>query len=241
MSTEQQDRNPAPEPEGQGQGQAQAQESAQEQTPGQQPVWGAAPEPAAKARWSGRKTIAAVAIAVGIAGAGGAAIYAATNNDSGTQRGGGPGGFGGPGGGGQGGRAGGPGGFGRGMEASLHGEFVVSDGNGGYLTELSQTGKVTAITSSSITAASEDGFTKTYTIDASTVVGGGQQAGKLSDIAKGDTVSILAKKNGDAANATTLIEGGQQPGAFPGRGGNRGNGPGAGVPGAPGNGAPPTT
>lgn len=220
MSTEQQDRSPAPEPEGQEQAQGQQ---------GQEQVWGAAPQPAAKARWSGRKTIAAVAIAVGIAGAGGAAIYAATNNDSGTQRGGGPGGMGGPGG------AGGPrggGGFGRGMEASLHGEFVVSDGNGGYLTELSQTGKVTAITSTSLTAASEDGYTKTYTLDASTVV----PAGKLSDIVKGDTVSIIAKKNGDAANATTLIEGGQQPGRFPGRDGN-----GGGFQGGPGNGAPPTT
>jgi hypothetical protein len=206
MTTEQQDPNPAPEPEKQ----AQAQEQ----------VWGAAPQPAAKARWSGRKTIAAVAIAVGITGAGGAAIYAATNNDSGDQ-GGGPGGMGGPGGGR------GPGGFGRGMEASLHGEFVVPDGSGGYLTELTQTGKVTAITSTSLTAASEDGFTQTYTIDASTVV----PSGKLSDIVKGDTVSVTANKSGNAATASTLIEGGQQPGAFPRRGGNGG---------APGNPAPPT-
>jgi hypothetical protein len=205
MTTEQQDPNPAPEPEKQ----AQAQEQ----------VWGAAPQPAAKARWSGRKTIAAVAIAVGITGAGGAAIYAATNNDSGDQ-GGGPGGMGGPGGGR------GPGGFGRGMEASLHGEFVVPDGSGGYLTELTQTGKVTAITSTSLTAASEDGFTQTYTIDASTVV----PSGKLSDIVKGDTVSVMAKKSGNAATASTLIEGGQQPGAFPRRDGN----------GAPRNPAPPT-
>jgi hypothetical protein len=208
--TEQQDPNPAPEPEG----------------PAKDPVWGAAPQPAAKARWSGRKTIAAVAIAVGITGAGGAAIYAATNNDS-SDQGGGPGGMGGPGGG----RGpGGQGGFGRGMEASLHGEFVVSDGSGGYLTELTQTGKVTAITSTSMTAASEDGFTQTYTIDASTVV----PTGKLSDIVKGDTVSVVAKKSGNAATASTLIEGGQQPGAFPRRDGNGGNG------GGPGNGAPPT-
>ena len=201
MTTEQEDRNPAPEPP-----------KAQDQ------VWGAAPQPAAKARWSGRKTIAAVAIAVGIAGAGGAAIYAATNNDA-TNQGGGPGGMGGPGG-GRGGVPGGMGGgFGRGMAASLHGEFVVSDGNGGYLTELTQTGKVTAITSTSLTAASEDGYTKTYTLDASTVVRNGQQPGKIADIAKGDTVSVVAKKNGDAATASTLIEGGQ-PGAFPRRDGN---------------------
>lgn len=164
----------------------------------QERVWGAAqPRP----RWSGRKTIAAVAVAVGIAAAGGAAIYAATGNDSGAQRGG-------PGMGGGGPQP--PGGFG-GMDASLHGEFVVSDGNGGYLTELTQTGKITAISATSVTAASDDGFTGTYTIDASTVVADG----RLSDLAKGDTVSVVATKSGAAATATRLVEGG----GFPGRGG----------------------
>ena len=102
-----------------------------EQTPPQQ-EWGAAPDrPAAK--WSTRKTVAAVAIAVGVAGAGGAAIYAASGTDASASQGG--MGQGGPGGQGQGG----------GQSAllnALHGEYVVSDSNGGYTTELMQIGTV---------------------------------------------------------------------------------------------------
>jgi hypothetical protein len=54
-------------------------------------------------------------------------------------------------GGGFGGRGGGFGG------AALHGTSVVSDGNGGYRTELTQTGTVSAVSGSAITVKSEDG------------------------------------------------------------------------------------
>src|SRR5258708_39143362 len=47
---------------------------------------------------------------------------------------------------------------------SLHGEFVVPDGAGGYTTELTQTGSVTAISPTSITIRSEDGYSQTYVI-----------------------------------------------------------------------------
>src|SRR3981081_2904206 len=47
---------------------------------------------------------------------------------------------------------------------SLHGEFVVPDGAGGYTTVLTQTGTVTAISPTSITVRSEDGFSQTYVI-----------------------------------------------------------------------------
>jgi hypothetical protein len=47
---------------------------------------------------------------------------------------------------------------------SLHGEFVVPDGAGGYTTELTQTGAVTAISPTSITVRSEDGYSQTYVI-----------------------------------------------------------------------------
>jgi hypothetical protein len=36
--------------------------------------------------------------------------------------------------------------------APLHGEFTVSDGNGGYKTAVMQRGEVTAISSTSVTA-----------------------------------------------------------------------------------------
>jgi hypothetical protein len=153
--------------------------------------------------------VVAVAIAVVVAGGGGAAIAAASGSDSSsssTQ--------GGPGGQLQGGSGG------RSTPASaLHGEYVVSDGNGGYTTELTQTGTVTAISSTSLTAKSDDGYTKTYTVDSSTAVGNNANIGS---IATGDTVSVVAKVSGTTATAETLDEGGAQagPGGF-GQGGQQ--------------------
>jgi len=107
--------------------------------------------------WSSRQTLAAVGVAAVIAAFGGAAIYAATSggsNDMGRGwHGGGPGGsgFGGPG-------AGAPGGW-RAPAGTLHGEVVVPDGNGAYTTVLTQTGVLSAVSDTSITAKSADGFT----------------------------------------------------------------------------------
>ncbi|MBV9089503.1 MAG: hypothetical protein JO044_06290 [Mycobacteriaceae bacterium] len=105
-----------------------------------------------------RHTIGAVTIAAIIAGFGGAAIYAATDAASG------PGGWGRPGPGGihDAGGGGGPGS--QAPAAALHGQFVVTDGHGGYATELTQTGVVTAVSDGSLTAKSADGFTQTYAV-----------------------------------------------------------------------------
>ena len=109
-------------------------------------------------------------VAAVIAAFGGAAIYAATEGSSHSfgaphqafgPGGGMPGGPGGPG--GQHGAIGGPGPAAVGS-TSLHGEFVVPDGAGGYTTVLTQTGTVTAISPTSITVRSEDGYSQTYVI-----------------------------------------------------------------------------
>ena len=50
----------------------------------------------------------------------------------------------------------------------LHGEFVVSDANGGYTTMLTQTGTVTAVSATSITVKSDDGYTQIYMISPTT-------------------------------------------------------------------------
>jgi len=149
----------------------------------QPPEWGApqSAEPAARPAWSAKKTVAAVAIAVAIAGAGGVAIYAAsgTNQQSGAM---GPGGMGGAppdGGGGM------RGGFGLGTET--HGEF--------------QTGEVMAISDSSVEVKSTDGYTKTYVIDAGTVAEG---------VEKGDTVTVIATTEDGKSVASTVVEPGQR-------------------------------
>jgi hypothetical protein len=147
--------------------------------------WGAPPPPPAnRARWSMRRTLIAVAVAVGIAAAGGVAIYAASGSTGDNQ--GGPGG--GPGGGpnvmrdGGGPVVGGP------LGDTEHGEF--------------QNGEVTAISDDSITAKSDDGYTRTYTIDSDTVMSDG--------IEKGDDVMIVAaSSDGDQATATMISERGQ--------------------------------
>jgi hypothetical protein len=153
------------------------------------PVW-SAPEPTPQ-RWGLRETATAVGVAAVIAGLGGAAIYAATDSDShlmgGPHQVAGPGGLpGGP-----------PGMHGPGLDSagapSLHGEFVAP-GVGGYTTVLTQTGTVTAISPTSITVRSDDGYTQTYVIP--------QPTG--SPVAVDDRVNIRATRSGQMATVTAI-------------------------------------
>jgi hypothetical protein len=99
-------------------------------------------------RWSGKRIAVAALVAVGIAGAGTGVVYAAGgSSDANTPTAGGQ--AGGP----PGGQSGGPGGL---MNA-LHGEYVVSEDDGTYATQLMQNGEVTAISATSVTAKSDDG------------------------------------------------------------------------------------
>ncbi|MGW6931480.1 hypothetical protein ACWGE0_15605 [Lentzea sp. NPDC054927] len=158
----------------------------------QPPEWGApapAPQPsaepgaqpAARPAWTAKKTVATVAIAVGIAAAGGVAIYAASGTNQQTGAMGGPGGMG-----GYGMRQGGPG-FGIGSGTATHGEF--------------QTGEVTSISDTSVEVKSTDGYTKTYVIDADTVAEG---------VEKGDTVTVIATTEDGKSVASSVVEPGQR-------------------------------
>ncbi|MFF0501302.1 hypothetical protein ACFYU5_33245 [Nocardia aobensis] len=155
-------------------------------------TWGA-PQAQPAATWSTKKSLAAVGIAAVIAAAGGGVVYAATH--SGGSEHGGPGGPGTSWGGGR--NASGPGGMGM-VGASLHGQFVIADGNGGYTTEITQTGTVTAVSDTSITAKSADNFSQTYTISGST---------QHSDVKVGDTVRIQGTEANGTATATAITSG----------------------------------
>ncbi|MFG3524695.1 hypothetical protein ACGF5S_30870 [Nocardia nova] len=169
-------------------------------------TWGA-PQTRPAATWSTKKSLAAVGIAAVIAAAGGGVVYAATHSDGSAH--GGPGGAGTSWGGGH--NAAGPGGMGM-TGPSLHGQFVISDGNGGYTTEITQTGTVTAVSDTSITAESADNFTQTYTISGST---------QHSAVKVGDTVRIQGTEaNGTAA--ATAITSGTESGQMGGRTGRSG-------------------
>lgn len=164
-------------------------------------TWGAAPAPGAPPRpgWSSGKKIAAGAVAVAIVAGGGAAVWAASSSSASTDSAAGPGGM-------QGGPGGMQGGAGA-LGSALHGEYVSSDGNGGYVTKIMQTGEVTELSATSLTAKSDDGFSKTYTITSAQATG----------LATGDTITVVATESGSTATATSVTEGqtggqGQQPG-----------------------------
>jgi hypothetical protein len=177
----------------------------QQPAEGSEPVWGAPPPqppaqpPGAQVKqWSAGRTAAVVAVAAVVAAGGGYGISKLVGSgtaDAATQ---GPGGGGfGAGGGGFGGRGGGMGG----LFSALHGDFTVSD-NGSYVTERMQTGEITAVSATSITAKSADGYTRTYVIDSSTQVDQGNE--QVSAPKTGATVTIIAKLSGDDGTATSI-------------------------------------
>lgn len=140
--------------------------------------------------WDTRRTAGAVVVAAVIAGFGGAAIAAATGGGYHMEASGGPG----------------PNGPPRAAQApkaaadapdSLHGEFVDGDGHGGFVTHLDQTGAVTAISATSVTARSADGFSQTYTIRE--VNGAAPPPFSI-----GDQVTIEATREGEAAVVSTM-------------------------------------
>ncbi|MEZ0051796.1 hypothetical protein ABIA30_002804 [Mycobacterium sp. MAA66] len=118
--------------------------------------------PEARPKSSFRRTAAVVAVAAAIAGVGGAAIYAATDQPADGRHG--PWHPPGPPPGGPAGKPATNAGPNALPDHSLHGEFVSPDPAGGYRTTLVQTGTITAVSPQSITARSDDGFTQTYVI-----------------------------------------------------------------------------
>lgn len=141
-------------------------------------------------RWGLRGTVAAIGVAAAIAAFGGAAIYAATGSGSESM--------------GRPHQASGPDGpppvgiQAQGVqpvgETSLHGEFVVRDGMGGYTTVLNQTGRVTASSPTSITVLSDDGYSQTYVI--------AQPAGPPP--ATDDPVTVRATRDGQTSTVTAI-------------------------------------
>jgi hypothetical protein len=116
-----------------------------------------------------------------------------------------PGGPGGPGGGRF--KGGGPGGklgHGGGPMGAIHGEFVTPDGSSGYRTVDVQTGEATEVSSDSITVKSDDGFSKTYSVDQNTVVNSGRDG--IGTVKKGDTVRVDAVVSGGKPAARNIMD-----------------------------------
>ena len=95
------------------------------------------------------------------------------------------------------------GGFGR--FGGLHGEFTMRkpDGNG-FQTVAVQSGEVTAVSPSAITVKSEDGFSRTYSVDENTVVGSGRDG--IGTVKTGDTVRVAGVVDGGNAKAAAVLD-----------------------------------
>jgi hypothetical protein len=87
----------------------------------------------------------------------------------------------------------------------LHGEFTIRKPDGsGFQTVATQTGEVTAVSPSSITVKSEDGFSRTYSVDENTVVGAGRDG--IGTVKTGDTVRVAGVVEGASAKAGAIMD-----------------------------------
>ncbi len=96
--------------------------------------------------------------------------------------------------------------FGLGMLGGgvVHGQVTVPKSGGGYQTLDIQDGTVTAVSSSSITVKSADGFTASYAVTSSTLVNA-ESAG-IGSVKKGDTVFVAATVSGSTATAAHIVD-----------------------------------
>lgn len=167
----------------------------------------AQPDPTPEAHPTSRFRQAAtiVAVSAAIAGAGGAAIYAATDQAADGHHGSwhppgpppGLGDHGGPGANSWGAKNAGNTGPNALPDQSLHGEFVTRDDMGGYRTVLVQTGTITAISPRSITTRSIDGYTQTYVIPAAA-------AQSAPPFEVDQRVTVRATRDGQVATVTNI-------------------------------------
>ena len=85
----------------------------------------------------------------------------------------------------------------------VHGQYTVKSGSA-YKTFDVQVGTVSAVSPTSITVVSSDGFSATYAVQPSTVVD--SQAGGISSVAKNDQVRIQALVSGNSSTATSVFD-----------------------------------
>ncbi|MBB6569372.1 hypothetical protein HPO96_11090 [Kribbella sandramycini] len=88
---------------------------------------------------------------------------------------------------------------------ALHGEFVVPKEGGGYQTVATQRGEVTAVSKDSLTVKSEDGYSRTYTLNAETLVNSARDG--IASVKTGSTVNVAAVVADGKATAVRVNDG----------------------------------
>jgi hypothetical protein len=91
-----------------------------------------------------------------------------------------------------------------GVFGALHGQLVVPKSGGGYQTVDIQSGQVTAVSTSSITLKSADGFVKSYVVASSTIVDA--QRDGIGSVKVGNQASVVASISGSTATATSISD-----------------------------------
>lgn len=95
--------------------------------------------------------------------------------------------------------------LGAGLHGGIHGEFTTHAPGGGYQTIATQKGEVTSVSSSSVTVKSEDGFSRTYSVDDNTMVNAGNDG--IADVKSGDDVHVTAIVADGKARAVAIRDG----------------------------------
>jgi hypothetical protein len=94
---------------------------------------------------------------------------------------------------------------GLGRFGGIHGEFTVKKPDGaGYQTWATQFGEVTEVSPSSITVKSEDGFSRSYSVDENTLVNAGRDG--IGSVKPGDTVRVAGLVEDGTAKAAAVID-----------------------------------
>jgi hypothetical protein len=93
---------------------------------------------------------------------------------------------------------------GPGLFGAVHGQIVVAKPGGGYQTLDFQRGTVTAVSGTSITLKSADGFTRSYAVTSSTLVDA-QRSG-IGSVKAGHQVAVSAVQSGSGATARSIAD-----------------------------------
>jgi hypothetical protein len=98
----------------------------------------------------------------------------------------------------------GPGPLGGGLFGAVHGTVVVPKPGGGYQTVAFQNGKVTAVSSTSITLRSADGYSHSYQVTSSTMVNA--QRDGIGSIKAGNQVIVAGTVSGSTTTAVRILD-----------------------------------
>src|SRR5690242_17269673 len=98
----------------------------------------------------------------------------------------------------------GPGLLGGGLFGAVHGTVVVPKSGGGYQTVVFQNGKVTAVSSTSITLHSADGYSHTYPVTSSTIVNA--QRDGIGSVKVGNQVVVDATVSGSTTTVIRILD-----------------------------------